>query len=212
MKRIITSAFAILLFTAAVQAQTDTANTQPQWHQNANRGEHMKALNLTADQQAKMKTLHEDFKQKADAIKAQKLTDAERKTQMQALREQQRTQMESILTPEQKAQWEKMRTEHIMQKGDGTSAQNGHGRGGAELQKELNLTTDQQAKVTEIRKDFRSKAEALRNDKTLTEEQKHEKFRALMQEQQAQLKTVLTKEQQEKWQQLRKERRDKNTK
>jgi Spy/CpxP family protein refolding chaperone len=142
---------------------------------------------------------------------------------MLALRQQQRTQMEAILTPEQKAQWEKMRSEHRLhmdggkqRNGDSSSAQNGRNwkdhNGGANLQKELNLTEEQQAKVKEIRNGFRSKAEALRNDQSLTQEQKQTQFRTLMQQQQEQLKTVLTPEQQEKWQQLRKERRGQNTK
>lgn len=222
MKRIIMCAFAVLLVTAAVQAQSDTTNTPHRWHQGGQRGEGMKELNLTADQQAKLKTMRKDFKQKADAIKAQKLTDQERNTQMQALREQQRTQMESIFTPEQKAQWEKMRTDHQShmnggrrRNGDSTSAQNGRnwkGRDGANLQKELNLTADQQAKVTQIRSNFRNKTQALHNDQTLTQDQKRTQFKALMQQQQEQLKTVLTKEQQDKWQQLRKERREQASK
>lgn len=225
MKRIVVSAFAILLVTAAVQAQTDTTKGAHREHRDMQQRNPYEQLNLSADQQAKLKSMRDYFKKQADALKEQKLTDEERRTGMQTLREQQRTQMEAILTPEQKAQMDKMRENRKdgmrngnRAKGDssmrnGGTGFNGHnGNGAAALQKELNLTTEQQAKMKEIRTGFKTKADNVRNDAALTKEQKQAAMRELMTAQQEQIKTVLTKEQQEKLQALRKNRAAQNTK
>ena len=168
-------------------------------------------LNLSAEQQAKLKTLRDDFKQKRDALAAQQLTEAERRTQVQALHQQQRTQLETILTPEQKQQLAKFRSEHQGQKGNRQHWNSDNEAHRGALMQELNLSTEQQAKVKEMRNGFKTKADALRNDQSLTQEQRRTKLHELMQQQQAQLKTTLTKEQQEKLKALRQERGAHNT-
>jgi Spy/CpxP family protein refolding chaperone len=217
MKRIFMSAVALMLVTAAVHAQTDSTQGQHhEWRQGQGQQENMyQQLNLTADQQSKLKAMRDDFKKQADAIKAQNLSEDEQRTKMQALHQQQRQQIDAILTTDQKQQLEKLRSERREQMnnqrnsdstGKGNRQSWNNHKGGQNIQKELNLTSDQQAKVKAIRTDFKSKAEAIRNDQSLTKDQKHAKFQELMQQQRDQMKTVLTKEQQDKWQQLRSER------
>src|SRR5215204_2002436 len=102
MKRVLTSALAILLVTSAVQAQTETKkDPQHQQHHGQKDGVY-KQLDLSSDQQAKLKTLRESFRQQQAALKAQNLSDAERKTQMKTLHQQHKTQMEALLTAAQK--------------------------------------------------------------------------------------------------------------
>jgi Spy/CpxP family protein refolding chaperone len=124
--------------------------------------------------------------------------------------------MESILTPEQKQQFEKMKADKKegrkngeFKKGEGFGRKGGFDRDG--LAKELNLTQDQQDRVAKIRSDFRSQFVALRNDKSLSDDQRKTKFKELMKAQQAQMKTVLTPEQVEKMKLLRKEHSSRNT-
>lgn len=217
MKRIFLSAFALMLVTAAVQAQTDTTqHPNREWHQGQGQRDMYQQLNLTADQQTKVQALRESFRKQMEDLRSQNLSDDDRRTKMQALREQQRTQMDAILTPDQKTQLDKLRSERREQMGnqrndDSTGRHNrqsfNNRKGGRNMQKELNLTYDQQAKIKNIRADFKSKAETVRNDQSLTQDQKRAKFRELMQQQRDQMKTVLTKEQLDKWQQLRSERR-----
>ncbi len=83
---------------------------------------------------------------------------------------------------------------------------------GAYLQKELNLSSEQQAKVAQLRADFKTKADAVKQDNSLTAEQKRIKMRELMKEQKEQMKMVLTKEQIEKMQTIKKDRPAKITK
>lgn len=221
MKRIFMSAAVILLATAAVQAQTDSTKGPRHEHRQMQQGGGFEQLNLSADQQTKLKAMRDDFKTQADALKAQTLTEDDRRTKMQDLHRRQKEQLDAILTPDQKQQMETWRAEH---KGQLNDRKNGVGdstwrkgkenrtRDGAHLKKELNLSTEQQAKLKEIRTGFKKEAETLRNDKALTKEQKHTKMQELRKDQQAQMKTVLTKEQQEKMQSLRKERKSPVTK
>jgi Spy/CpxP family protein refolding chaperone len=64
-----------------------------------------------------------------------------------------------------------------------------------DFEAELDLTAAQRAKVANIRTSFKPKFEALRNDTSLTEEQKRAKRKELMKQQQQQMKAVLTTEQ-----------------
>jgi Spy/CpxP family protein refolding chaperone len=242
MKKILSSALILALSIGAAQAQSTTTDKKESQrkehkgefngHHKGGKGEGMEKLNLTADQQARMKALHADFKKQQEALKAQEntLTVAQMKEKRKALHEQQRAQMESILTKEQKDQLAQMKAERKAMAKEGRGDQGGFdstsrgefgkrgpkGEAGvgrvAELSKELNLTAEQQTKMQQLRTDFRSKMEAIRNDNALSPEQKKAKFQELAKAQKEQMKSILTKEQIEKMESLRKERPARSTK
>lgn len=63
------------------------------------------ALNLTDDQKAQMKKIHEDAKTKADAVMANtSLSDADKHTKMKSIHRAARKQANAVLTPEQREQ------------------------------------------------------------------------------------------------------------
>lgn len=79
----------------------------------------MEGLNLTADQKAQMKSLHQENKQQRDAIKNDaSLTPEQKKEKMKELHMNQENKMNQILTPEQQATWkankQKMKQNHKM--------------------------------------------------------------------------------------------------
>ncbi|SHF86694.1 hypothetical protein [Dysgonomonas macrotermitis] len=76
--------------------------------------------------------------------------------------------------------------------------------------KELNLTEEQKAKVESVNKDFRAKAEALRNDSSLTKEKRSEQRRELAKNRQTELQALLTPEQQSKMKELKEKRMQRN--
>jgi Spy/CpxP family protein refolding chaperone len=205
MKRILTVALALVLFAGAAQAQTkDTAR---QHH----RGGHemmMKQLNLTADQQARFKSLREEQRQEAETIRNDKsLSASQQKEKMKGLHQKYRDQMQTFLTSDQKAQMEKMRAEWKSKEKSGKGFKNGN-RGEKNMEgfkKQLNLTSDQEASLTKIRTESRSQFETVRNDKSLTQEQKKAKMKELRTQQQEQMKSILTREQMEKMESFRKE-------
>lgn len=238
MKKILTSALILALSIGAAQAQQSTTGKgkghqkEHRDHRMDHKGQGHEKLNLTADQKVKMQALKEEHKKEAQALKAQEntLTVAQMKEQRKALHEKHKTQMQALLTKEQKEQIAQMKAEHKAsaqaRKGgkarfdstargprDGFRGQKGSGmQRGADFAQELNLTAEQKAKMQQIRTDFRSKMEAVRNDNSLTQEQRRTRFQELTRAQQEQIKSILTKEQIEKMQSLRKERPARNTK
>lgn len=214
MKRILTGALAIVLFAGAAQAQSKQ-DTSFRHHRDGHEMA-MKELNLTSDQQAQLKKIHESERQDMQALKNNSSLSADQlKTQRQDLHKKYREQMQSVFTPAQKEQLKKLHAER---------KQNGNKRGGewkkdgkgfagrANFEKELNLTDAQKTQLSQMRADAKGQVQSIRNDQSLTQDQKKEKIHSLMKDQHAKMKSVLTKEQIEKMQSLRKERQAKNTK
>ena len=72
----------------------------------------MKKLGITADQGAKMKTAHSDYKTQSEAIRTNtSLSKADRKTQMEALKTSREQTIQGILTPAQYTQYMQMITD-----------------------------------------------------------------------------------------------------
>jgi Spy/CpxP family protein refolding chaperone len=213
MKKIITSALVLALTIGAAQAQTTSTQDKGKHAKKEYKMHAMKELNLTQDQKAKIKALHEQEKKEMEALKNDKTATKEQRQQLHKKYEE---QMQAILTPEQKQQLEKMKEERMAQGKQG-AFERGKGqkeglKRGADLQKELGLSQDQQAKVEKIRADYKGQFEALRNDKSLSKEEKRTKMHELMKKQQEDMKTVLTQEQIEKMKTLRKEHSSRTTK
>jgi len=78
-----------------------------------------------------------------------------------------------------------------------------HGKHFARMAKKLNLTQDQQAKLKPIFEQRHQQAQAIKNDSSLTADQKKEKMQELRQSTMAQMNGILTPEQQQQWQQMR---------
>jgi Spy/CpxP family protein refolding chaperone len=215
MKRIITSAFVIMLTIGAAQAQTT-----PDKHK-GHKKEHNKAfddLNLSADQKARLQSIRENFKNQSQELKSNSSLSAEQKqARRKELHQQFRSQIESVLTLAQKEQmkknkseWKEKRKEAKKDFKKGDRSKNAQGRGlkrGQDAQKELGLTADQQQKMQQLRSDFRNKFSSLRSDNSLTQEQKKTKMQELMKQQNDAMKSILTPEQVEKMQSQRKQRK-----
>ncbi len=92
----------------------------------AHKGEHahMKAkgeqvkkdLNLTADQEARMKQVRESYRAKFEALKDQKLTQDERRAKAKELMQAQQEEMKSILTKEQQEKMQSLKKDRTPKK------------------------------------------------------------------------------------------------
>ena len=71
------------------------------------------------------------------------------------------------------------------------------------LVKELGLTEDQQNQMKALNQDAKTQMQAIKNDSTLTREQKKEKIKALHQDQMTKREAILTPEQKQKWEQMK---------
>ncbi|HEY2547884.1 MAG TPA: Spy/CpxP family protein refolding chaperone [Candidatus Acidoferrum sp.] len=86
------------------QDQTQTAPATPAQHEGRMHGA-MKGLNLTDDQKAQMKKIHESTKAQLDAVKNDgSLTADQKAAKIHELRQGAREQMVKLLTPDQRQQ------------------------------------------------------------------------------------------------------------
>jgi len=73
------------------------------------------------------------------------------------------------------------------------------------LSEKLNLTDDQKTKLKPILQDNMEQMKAVRDDSSLSEEQKHAKLKSIHESMHGQINAVLTPEQQAKFKQMRQE-------
>ena len=209
MKRIITSALVIMLSIGAAQAQT-TSTDKKQGHKK----EHKMAfdnLNLSADQKARLHSIREDFKNQSAALKNNtSLSTEQKQARRKELHEQFRSQSAAVLTPVQKDELAKKRTEWKEKSKDARKkgqAKSGKGmKKGQGFQKELGLTSGQQQKMKQMRSDFRSRFSSLRSDDSLTADQKKAKMQEMRKQQQERMRSILTPEQIQKMESFKQER------
>ena len=97
-------------------AQATTQNDKKEDRKEERREHHenmAKELGLTADEKAQMKSIHQDARKQAEAIKADSSLSADqKKAKLKELHEQTMQNSEAILTPEQKQKFEQERAEH----------------------------------------------------------------------------------------------------
>ena len=91
--------------------------------------------------------------------------------------------------------------------GNNATTQNGGGQRGQRFAEALNLTPQQQTDLKTIHENQRQQAQAIKNDTSLTPDQKKAKFKELRKSSREQMMAKLTPEQQEKFKEMRKEHR-----
>lgn len=209
MKRILSTALAIALFVGAAQAQ----NTEDKGRHHDDRKEQaMEQLNLTADQKAKLQSIREaQQKEMQELQKNDQITVAEMKQKRQALQEKYKAQYRAVLTPAQAEELKKNKPERG-ERSFGKKGGDQFRNQAAFFKKELNLTNDQETRIKGIFQEFQSKAQALRSNNSLTQEQKKEQMHTLAKQYMDQGKAVLTPEQLKKFDEVKANRKhQKNT-
>lgn len=157
----------------------------------------MDELNLTADQKSQMKTIQENTKQQREAIKNDaSLTQDEKRAKMKDLQKSHSQKVNSILTPDQQAK----RSAYIQKmKANGKmhGKQSGfhHDRKG-NMMTNLNLTPDQKTQMKALSESNKQQRDAIKNDVSLTQDQKKAKMKDLYKSQSEKMDSILTPEQQ----------------
>lgn len=160
-------------------------------------------LNLTDQQKTQIQGFTQAGRQQAQSIKQDTtLTQEQKRDKFRQLRASTHQQVLGVLTPAQQEQMKQLRSQHAGM-GRGKGAGMGHGMG---PMAKLNLTDEQRAKIQPILQSSRQQAHAVRNDTTLTPEQKQAKMREIHQGAVTQMNSLLTPEQQQQWQQMRQHR------
>jgi Spy/CpxP family protein refolding chaperone len=198
MKKLFIGMAALLLCAGAASAQD--GNRQDDQQAPAQRGFHgrhghergdgqmlAKKLHFTDQQKQQLKELNQQFRSKlADLKKNEDITVREFKSRMAAIHKDHQQQMQSILTPDQKAQLDKMKTDR---------REMAHVNANARAEKmkiKLGLSDDQASKLKDMREGTMAKMKQIRQDPSLAPEQKKAQIMAVVKEQREQLKSVLT--------------------
>jgi Spy/CpxP family protein refolding chaperone len=150
-------------------------------------------FNLSDDQKARIQPIVQNEVQQAQAIRNDAaLTPEQKKAKFEELRNSTRSQIEPLLTPEQRAQM-----------GRGGQGQGDPQRRLEMLSKQLNLTEDQKAKLTPVFQAQMQQMQALRQDASLSAEQKKAKMQQIREDTHKQVLGVLTPEQQQQLREMR---------
>lgn len=117
----------------------------------------MQELNLTTEQQEKMKALNADFKTKSDALRSQQ----------RDLRKSHRADVMAILTPEQQAKWQERVGKRSKSENRGEKNFGRKGKGGKQMN--LDATT---AKLEGLKSNFMKEKKAVEMSRIAPEVQK----------------------------------------
>ena len=203
MKRIIalTVAFAIAGFSLSAQQTREMKQ-----HQKGNQMHHgqkmdrMKDLNLTDAQKNQLKAEREAHKAKMEALNKQdNLTVKEMRERKAALQQEQKAKMEALLTAEQKNKMAANKTAMETKRAEMSE------KHAAMMKEKLGLSNDQAAKLKAYNEATHSKMKAIRENQSLSKEQKRAQIKALKETTQTQRKAILTTEQQQKMEEMRKD-------
>lgn len=213
MKKILSGLIAVAFaFGATAQTGEKTeGNTQHEnrlhqrFEQNPQRFDKIaQKLNLSEDQKTRMKTANETFAQQMKALNQnENITVKEQKERRQAIVSQHQTQIDAILTTEQKSKMQEL-------KGSFRPGRNDKGmvRGDRmDRFKSLNLTDEQQNRMKTINEDFKTRIQSVQNNSSLTDVQKKEQLKSLHEQHANDIKSLLTPEQKEKFKESGKNRR-----
>lgn len=190
MKRILSTALAIVLFVGASQAQT---TEEGKGRRHGKGGEMYKELSLTEEQKAKLKSIREAEKKEMDALKADRKTEADKAARKQ-VHDKYKSQLDAVLTAEQKAKLD-------VAKKEGRAEGFGKGHRGdmnGRMAEDLNLSADQKTKLSSVNSDFKTKADAIRKNESLSNDEKKTQMKTLAETHKKSITSILTPEQAEK--------------
>jgi Spy/CpxP family protein refolding chaperone len=195
MKKLAITLLALVTVSLAVTAQEKQGR-------HAHKRQMLKQLNLSPEQKEKAKTIKQDFKGKMEALKKNDgITVREYRLKRDALVREHKTKMKGLLTPEQQnrltAARDKMKAERKMEKEKKMEM----------LSSQLSLTPAQQEKMKTAREAVKNKMAELKNNETLTREQKREMIKELRKKNKESFMATLTEEQKKILDERKKNRR-----
>ncbi|WP_157580330.1 hypothetical protein [Segetibacter koreensis] len=211
MKKITLGVMALAIgFSSMAQIADSTSNKHKTFHNRENHlgGQNLEKLNLTDDQKAQIKIVNENFRQQMQDVRKNANNNADDlKAKRRDLMKEHKEKINAILTPAQRKQAEDMRQEFAKEnKGQM------HGQRFEEMTKDLHLTPEQAAKMKDLNAAFRTDIQSIRQNNSLSQQEKKEQLKSLMKKHRADMETSLTDEQKEQLKNNRQNRRHKAVK
>ncbi|MEO8112594.1 MAG: hypothetical protein ABI594_21270 [Ginsengibacter sp.] len=206
------SAFTILTLSVNAQQQRATTGDAPMQHHGKmdhkkmghgshERGMMMKQLNLTDAQKQQAKTIHEDYANQMKQLKGNSsMSVNDYNAKKATLQNEQKAKFESLLTQDQKNKMGQLKKDQVAKK-----EMMGQKRMD-KMKSSLNLTDAQASQLKSQHDNFKSQADAIKENTTLSQDQKKQQFMELRKKNQESEKSILTAEQLQKKEQLRSSR------
>ena len=158
-----------------------------------------KDLNLSDDQKQKMKGINETFKKQMSELRNnENITVKEMRDRRSAIAKEHRSAIQGLLTQEQKNKLQEHKAKSIEKRKEMQVKRM------EKMKKDLALTDDQSAKLKSMNESYRSKFETLRKNESLDRSAKQEQMKTLREQQKSELKNVLTEEQIQKLEEMKK--------
>ena len=197
MKKLLIPLIAIFALTVTVNAQDKLGKKgHHQKHQN---GMMAKQLNLIDAQKSQAKTINEDSRKKMQELnKKENITVKEMRDRKAAILKERKTKMDGLLTAELKNKIANLKAEQKLKK------EEHYAKRMDKMKTHLNLTDDQVSKLKAQRSNIHIKAENIKNNESLSREQKKQQVIALKIEAKDQHSKILTPEQLKKKEEMRK--------
>ena len=153
----------------------------------------MKELNFSEAQKSKLRANRESFRAKMQQLeKEENITVKEYKTRKQALHKENRAAMQSVLTPEQQQKMADMKLKREQQNKERENVRL------EKMKSNLSLTNEQAAQIKSQQEALHLKQKSIRENESLSMEQKKEQMKALQESARQERMKVLTAEQHEK--------------
>ncbi|UAY51593.1 hypothetical protein [Ferruginibacter albus] len=210
MKKIFLSLLAVVMLGVAVNAQTTKAadNKQAFHHKGKfhKKGIAFKQLNLTEDQKQQLKANNEEYKKQLQKLnKNESITVKEFRDKKEALRKQQKEKFMALLTPEQKTKLEQLKQQQKQQREMAAAKRM------EKMKTNLGLSDQQVAQLKQQHQNFKSKIQSIKENDKLSRTEKREQLEALKNENKDSFKKILTPDQLNKMEELKKNRMNKNS-
>lgn len=198
----ITAGLALMMFLAFGASAQEKQKGHHGQHKAKHHKEYLtKDLNLTDNQKQQMKTLKQTYrKQMSDLNKNENITVKEMRDRKGAIAKEHRSAVEGLLTQEQKNKIQEQKAKSIEKRKEMQAKRMD------KMKKDLALTDEQSSKLKTLNDNYKGKFESLNKNESLDRTAKKQQFQALREQHKVEMKTVLTQEQIQKLDEMKKDR------
>ena len=198
MKKVLIPLIAIFAITFTASAQNKMGNKGHQHHKHE-KGMMAKELNFSNAQKAQAKQINDDSRKKMQELnKQENITVKEMRTRKAAIQKDRKIKMDGLLTAEQKTKMTQLKAEHKAKK------EEGYAKRMDKMKTNLGLSDDQVSKLKAQREANHAKAEKIKSNESLSQEQKKEQMMALKNDAKEQNKKIFTPDQLKKMEEMKK--------
>ena len=172
-------------------------------------GRMMKDLNLSDAQKQQITSINDDFKSKMEQLnRNDNMKVKDFRSQKERLESDRKARFESVLTADQKNKLATLKNNREDKDGNRNDNSDRMEKNRMDMQSQLGLTSDQSARMKADRENFKAKAEAIKNNTSLSDQQKKDQFMQLRQDREQAMKSYLNADQIKKLEEMKSKRWD----